>query len=179
MNYSIRAGVLLYWIIFSLAPTLGRSKVQISFRFLVEVNRLLSKYIANSLHSQEVSMNVRTALPSPCTASFQALSVNALRWRIRDERPGDASKTFSDHVTRDSSALHNNEAKGLGNEQLTSAYLDLQYFHRRSSKFPAEHLSLLLASLLSLTLRFQPRSRPFVWLLALTWISKNTDCFAV
>ena len=26
---------------------------------------------------------------------------------------------------------------------------------------------------------FQPRSRPFVWLLARTWISKNTDCFAV
>ena len=27
-------------------------------------------------------------LPSPCTASFQALSVNAFfRWRIRDERP--------------------------------------------------------------------------------------------
>ena len=29
-------------------------------------------------------------LPSPYTASFQALSVNAFRWRIRDERPGDA-----------------------------------------------------------------------------------------
>ena len=29
-------------------------------------------------------------LPSPCTASFQALSVNALRWRIQDERLGDA-----------------------------------------------------------------------------------------
>ena len=29
-------------------------------------------------------------------------------------------------------------------EQLKSAYLDLQYFHRRSSKFPAEHLSNLL-----------------------------------
>ena len=29
-------------------------------------------------------------------------------------------------------------------EQLKSTCLDLQYFHRRSSKFPAEHLSLLL-----------------------------------
>ena len=29
-------------------------------------------------------------LPSPCTASFQALSVNAFQWLIRDERPGDA-----------------------------------------------------------------------------------------
>ena len=28
-------------------------------------------------------------LPSPHTTSFQALSVNAFRWRIRDERPGD------------------------------------------------------------------------------------------
>ena len=26
---------------------------------------------------------------------------------------------------------------------------------------------------------FQPRFRPFVWLLAHTWIRKNTDCFAV
>ena len=36
-----------------------------------------------------------------------------------------------------------------------------------------------LASLPSLALCFQPRSTPFVWLLARTWISKNTDCFAV
>ena len=27
--------------------------------------------------------------------------------------------------------------------------------------------------------REKPRSRPFVWLLARTWIRKNTDCFAV
>ena len=39
--------------------------------------------------------------------------------------------------------------------------------------------SVFLASLPSLTLRFQPRSRPFVWLFALTWIRKNTHCFAV
>ena len=31
----------------------------------------------------------------------------------------------------------------------------------------------------SLALHFQPRSRPFVWLLARTWIRKNTGCFAV
>ena len=49
-------------------------------------------------------------LPSLYTASFQALSVNAFRWRIRDEWPGDASKTFSDHVTRNASAGDNNEA---------------------------------------------------------------------
>ena len=36
-----------------------------------------------------------------------------------------------------------------------------------------------LASLPSLALCFQPRSTPFVWLLARTWISKNTDCFSV
>ena len=36
-----------------------------------------------------------------------------------------------------------------------------------------------LASLPSLALCFQPRSRPFVWLLARTWIRKTTDCFAV
>ena len=35
------------------------------------------------------------------------------------------------------------------------------------------------ASLPSLTLCFQPRSRSFVWLAARTWIRKNTDCFAV
>ena len=32
---------------------------------------------------------------------------------------------------------------------------------------------------LSLALRFQPRSRHLVWLLARTWIRKNTDCFTV
>ena len=35
------------------------------------------------------------------------------------------------------------------------------------------------ASLPSLALYFQPRSRPFVWLLARIWIRKNKDCFAV
>ena len=36
-----------------------------------------------------------------------------------------------------------------------------------------------LASLPSLALRFQPHSRHFVWLLAGTWIHKNTHCFVV
>ena len=39
--------------------------------------------------------------------------------------------------------------------------------------------SVFLASLPSLALCFQPHSRPFVWLLARTWIRKNTHCFAV
>ena len=39
--------------------------------------------------------------------------------------------------------------------------------------------TVFLASLPSLALCFQPHSRPFVWLLARTWIRKNTDCFAV
>ena len=36
-----------------------------------------------------------------------------------------------------------------------------------------------LAYLPSLTLSFQPHSRPFVWLLVCIWIRKNMDCFAV
>ena len=36
-----------------------------------------------------------------------------------------------------------------------------------------------LASLPSLALCFQPRTGYFVWLLARSWIRKNTDCFAV
>ena len=39
--------------------------------------------------------------------------------------------------------------------------------------------SLTRAKRASLTRCFQPHSRPFVWLLARTWIRKNTDCFAV
>ena len=31
----------------------------------------------------------------------------------------------------------------------------------------------------SLALCFQPRPRPFVWLLARSWIRRNTDCFAL
>ena len=42
------------------------------------------------------------------------------------------------------STLHIRQKFQWTSEQLTSAYLDLQYFHRRSSKFPAENLSLLL-----------------------------------
>ena len=42
------------------------------------------------------------------------------------------------------STLHIRQKFQWTSDQLTSAYLDLQYFHRRSSKFPAEHLSLLL-----------------------------------
>ena len=38
---------------------------------------------------QRYAVNSRD-LPSPRTASFQALSVNAFRWRIRDEQLGDA-----------------------------------------------------------------------------------------
>ena len=41
-------------------------------------------------------------------------------------------------------ALHIRQKFQWTYEQLKSAYLDLQYFHRRSSKFHAEHLSLLL-----------------------------------
>ena len=48
---------------------------------------------------------------------------------------------------------------------------------RRACK--ARKKTVFLASFSSLALCFQPRSRPFVWLLAHTWIRKNTDCFAV
>ena len=39
-------------------------------------------------------------------------------------------------------ALHILQKFQWTSEQLKSEYLDLQYFHRSSSKFPAEHLSL-------------------------------------
>ena len=64
-------------------------------------------------------------------------------------------------------------------------YFSRLFCHRRARRFlegiSLEHRNPELTNLHlpSLTLRFQPRSRPFVWLLALTWIRKNTDCFAV
>ena len=42
------------------------------------------------------------------------------------------------------STLHIRQKFQWTSKQLKSGYLDLQYFHRKSSKFPAEHLSLLL-----------------------------------
>ena len=55
-----------------------------------------------------------------------------------------------------------------------------RFFSSKSvKKLVKRGVRVLIASLLSLTLRFQPRSRPFVWLLARTWIRKNTDCFGV
>ena len=49
----------------------------------------------------------------------------------------------------------------------------------RKSLTRANHASLTRPSLTSLALCFQPSSTPFVWLLARTWIRKNTECFAV
>ena len=82
------------------------------FEGTTEVYERIYRFDSKLVRKKEkyVNSNVRNDLPSPYTASFQALSVNAFRWRIRDERPGDASKTFSDHVTRNASAAHNNEA---------------------------------------------------------------------
>ena len=42
------------------------------------------------------------------------------------------------------STLHVPQKLQWTSKQLKSAYIDLQYFHRMSSKFPAEYLSLLL-----------------------------------
>ena len=46
-------------------------------------------YLGSDVIALYLQLVVRN-LPRPYTASFQALSVNAFRWRIRDERPGDA-----------------------------------------------------------------------------------------
>ena len=64
--------------------------------------RQVPRLASPSPKSPHARRDVPVPLPSPCTASFQALSVNEFRWRIRDERP--------DHVTRNASAVHNNEA---------------------------------------------------------------------
>ena len=49
----------------------------------------------------------------------------------------------------------------------------------RARSARASHALRAREKLPSLALCFQPCSRPFVWLLARTWIRKNTDCFAV
>ena len=54
-------------------------------------------------------------LPSPCTASSRALSVNAFRWCIRVEHPGDALKTL--HGPRDPKRLGRAEYWGLQTRQ--------------------------------------------------------------
>ena len=50
---------------------------------------------------------------------------------------------------------------------------------RRACEVREKKPTVFLASLPSLALCFQPHSRPYVWLLARTWIRKNMDCFAV
>ena len=49
-------------------------------------------------------------LPSPCTTSSQAFSVNAFWWRIQNEWLVDAHKTCLDYVTWNASSTDNNEA---------------------------------------------------------------------
>ena len=58
-------------------------------------------------------------MPSPCTAFFQSLSVNSLRWRIRAEQAGNASHFRLDQVTQNALATQQNEAKGLGKSSTT------------------------------------------------------------
>ena len=61
-------------------------------------------------------------------------------------------------------------------------YIPLLFFFYREGTFCILSIRLQNSrffSLPSLALCFQPRSRPFVWLLARTWIRKNTDCYAV
>ena len=52
-------------------------------------------------------------LLSPCTAFFQTLSVNSLRWRIRGERAGNASHFRLHQVTRNALDERNNVAYRL------------------------------------------------------------------
>ena len=58
---------------------------------------------------------------------------------------GEIASRYQLHTSLPSrSALHIRQKFQWTSEQLESVYLDLQYFHKRSSKFLAEHLSLLL-----------------------------------
>ena len=66
---------------------------------------------------------------------------------------------------------------------VTPTDLDLRALRARASHArracEARAKKSFLASLPSLALWCQPHSRPFVWLLARTWIRKNKDCFTV
>ena len=54
---------------------------------------------------------------------------------------GEIATRYQLHTSLPSrSELHIRQKFQWTSKQLKSAYLDLQYFHRRSSKFPAEHL---------------------------------------
>ena len=63
-----------------------------------------------SFSRQNAPETLLAGLPSPCTAFSQSLSVNSLRWRIRVERAGNASRFRLDHATRNALASRNNEA---------------------------------------------------------------------
>ena len=65
---------------------------------------LFVKHVDDKQHSLFFSdSTVDIAMPSPCTASANAISVEAFRWRTR-----------SDHVTRNALAAQNNAAYGQG-----------------------------------------------------------------
>ena len=66
---------------------------QLSFVFVLKlkVNNDLEQLLTWSYAKFRLLKRIQyCCLPSPYTASFQTLSVNAFRWRIRDQRPGDA-----------------------------------------------------------------------------------------
>ena len=59
----------------------------------------------NSLFFSDAKVDI--TMPSPCSASSHAFSVNAFRWRIWEN-------TRTDHVTQNALATQNNEAYGQG-----------------------------------------------------------------
>ena len=90
-------------------------------------------------------------------------------------KPWPKSKT-SDISKQSPSPLHHTFL--LGRARFTAQPLSaLSYTHKAPVRRVRREKK--LASLPSLALCFQPRSRLFVWLLTRTWIRKNTDCFAV
>ena len=67
---------------------------------------------------------------------------------------GEIASRYQLHTSLPSrSALHIRQKFQWTSEQLKSAYLDLQHFHRRSSKFPAEHPFFVVRMIYSLFYR--------------------------
>ena len=82
----------------------------------------------NSLFFSDAKVDI--TMPSPCSASSHAFSVNAFRWRIWEN-------TRTDHVTQNALATQNNEAYGQGNgRQSFCTVLRYQHWTREFCYWP-------------------------------------------
>ena len=151
--------------------------------------------LKNSLHEQTSDIKIRLLVghrkhPFPWAASPKLPSAPILKQIpvLARASPGNQHPSFYSESFRNQFITRGTKYREWLVENITWQLVDSLHRNLANGNCPwlgeasnsnENNVCKILASIPSLALCFQPRSRPFVWLLARTRIRKNTDCFAV